>query len=194
LKTIDPAGWWQQLEAQWKHAFAECFFKHNNEPKPTELQQLYTGPAIRLAGPSAPYPNLSFELTNLSGLIGLNNLRIIVVTHQLVETIRELKELPQLTSLFLFNNKIINLEGIENLIELSQLYVQSNKITSILEVHNLINLAELYVNDNLITSLEGLTEEHADKLEKFFCKPNDQLKSKELLRVERELGIRCRSV
>jgi hypothetical protein len=194
LKTEDPARWWQQLETQWKQAFAEGFFKHPNEPTPAELDQLYTSPAIRLAGPSAPYPNLSFELTNLSGLVGLNNLRIAVITHQLLETITELKALPQLTSLFLFNNKITSLEGIEKLTQLSQLYVQSNKITSILEVRNLINLQELYVNDNLITSLEGLTEEHADKLEKFFCKPNDQLKSKELLRAERELGIRCRSV
>ena len=191
---MDLTGWWQQLESQWKHAFAECFFRHNNEPALTELDQLCSGSAIRLAGPSAPYPNMSFELTNLSGLVGLDNLRIIVVTHQLVETIRELKALPQLTSLFLFNNKITSLEGIENLTQLSQLYVQSNKIVSILEIRNLVNLEELYVNDNLITSLEGLTEEHADKLEKFFCKPNDQLKSKELLRVERELGIRCRSV
>ena len=194
METTDLTLWWQQLETQWKHAFAECFFKYNNEPTLTELAQLHSSSAIRLAGPTAPYPNMSFELTNLSGLVGLENLTIVVVSHQLVETVRELKALPQLTNLFLFNNKITSLEGIENLAQLSQLYVQSNKIVSILEVRNLINLKELYVNDNLITSLEGLTEEHADKLEKFFCKPNDQLKSKELLRVERELGIRCLSV
>ena len=96
--------------------------------------------------------------------------------------------------IFLFNNKITSLEGIENLTQLSQRYIQSNKIVSLVELSNLVNLEELYVNDNLIASLEGLTEGHADKLEKFFCKPNDQLKPKELLRVERELGIRCRSV
>jgi len=194
LKTIDLTGWWQQLETQWKHAFSECFFKHSHEPTLTELDELYSTPAIRLAGPSAPYPNMTFELTNLSGLVGLDNLHVIVVTHQLIEAVRELKAFPQLTSLFLFNNKITSLEGIEDLTQLSQLYVQCNKIVSILEIRDLVNLQELYVNDNLITSLEGLTEEHADKLEKFFCKPNDQLKSKELLRVERELGIRCRSV
>ena len=191
METKELTFWWQQLEAQWRHAFAECFFKHNNEPTPTELAQLYSAPAIRMAGPSAPYPNMSFQLNNLSGLVGLDNLRIVVVTHQLVETIRELKSLPQLTSLFLSNNIITSLEGIENLTQLSQLYVQSNKIESIQEVRNLVNLKELYVNDNRINSLEGLTEEHADKLERFFCKPNDELKSKEILRVERELGIRC---
>ena len=33
-----------------------------------------------------------------------------------------------------------------------------------------------------------------EKLEYFFCKPNDNLKQKEILRIERELGIRCRSL
>ncbi|MEO6732654.1 MAG: leucine-rich repeat domain-containing protein [Ferruginibacter sp.] len=190
---MDTGHWWQQLETQWKEAFAECYFKHNNEPTPMELEQLYSGPAIRLAGPSAPYPNMSFELSNLSGLVGLENLRVVVVTHQLIETITELETLPQLTSLFLFNNKITSLAGIGQLTELSQLFVQCNKLASITEVRNLVNLKELHIYDNIISSLEGLTEEHADKLERFFCKPNDQLKSKELLRIEREMGIRCLS-
>jgi hypothetical protein len=188
------AHWWQQLEPQWKQAFAETFFKHANEPASEELASLHQAPAIRFAGPSAPYPNISFELTNLSGITQLINLEILVVTHHQIEAINELKSLRGLSSLFLYNNKIKSLEGIEELLKLWQLYVQSNKIESILSVKKLINLKEFYINDNCITSLEGLTEEHADKLENFFCKPNEGLKQKELMRVERELGIRCRSL
>ncbi|MEO6673937.1 MAG: leucine-rich repeat domain-containing protein [Ginsengibacter sp.] len=186
--------WWKELEPQWKQAFAETFFGHTNEPTQNELAHLYQVPAIRLAGPSAPYPNMSFGLTNLSGIMTLNNLEILVATDHQIETIRELESLPGLCSLFLYNNKIKSLEGIEELIKLSQLYVQSNKIASILPVQKLVNLKEFYINDNRITSLEGLTEEHADKLERFFCKPNQGLKQREILRIEKELGIRCRGL
>lgn len=186
--------WWQQLEPQWRQAFAETCFKHTNEPTQSELAFLYNAPALRFAGPSAPYPNMSFQLTNLSGISQLINLEILVVTDHKVETIGELKPLTRLSSLFLYNNRIKSLEGIEGLISLWQLYAQSNKIESILPVQKLVNLKEFYINDNCVTSLEGLTAEHADKLEMFFCKPNEGLKQKEILRVEKELGIRCRGL
>jgi hypothetical protein len=195
LKTAYPdLHWWIQLEPQWKKAFAETCFRHINEPTQEELTLLYQAPAIRFAGPSAPYPNMSFELTNLSGLIALTNLEILVAVHQQLKTITELKSLSRLSNLFLYNNNINSLEGIEGLINLTQLYVQENEIASILPVQKLINLKELYINSNKITSLEGLTEEHADKLELFFCKPNEGLKQKELLRTEKETGIKCRSL
>lgn len=195
MKTIClDLDWWEKLESQWKLAFAETFFNHKNEPAQDELMQLYQASALRFAGPSAPYPNMSFELTDLSGIVQLINLEILVVTHHQIETITGLRSLIKLTNLFLYNNKIKSLEGIEELLKLRQLYVQANKIESILPAQKLINLAEFYVNDNCITSLNGLTEEHSEKLENFFCKPNDGLKQKEILRVERELGIRCRSL
>lgn len=96
--------------------------------------------------------------------------------------------------LFLYNNQIHSLEGIEGLTHLEQLYVQCNNIDSIKPVKTLVKLREFYIHDNNISSLDGLTEEHADNLEMFVCKPNDQLKQKEVLRIERELGIRCRGL
>jgi len=167
---------------------------HSNEPTPAELARLFAATALRFAGPGAPYPNMSFELPDLSGVIALQNLEIFVFTHHAVSSIKELDALTQLKSLFLFNNKIKSLEGIEGLAGLKQLYVQHNEIESILPVKSLTNLEELYINDNQFSSLEGLTEAHSEKLEKFFCKPNDRLKQKEILFTERELGIRCRSL
>jgi Leucine-rich repeat (LRR) protein len=190
---LDP-DWWKKLKPQWKLAFAEIFFNHKNEPTQAELIQLYEASALRFAGPLAPYPNMSFELTDLSGLVQLINLEILVITHQQIKTIKELRSLNKLVSLFLYNNNIKSLEGIEELITLQQLYIQSNKIELISPVQKLINLKEFYINDNCIASLDGLTEEHGEKLEKFFCKPNENLKQKEILRVERELGIKCRNL
>ncbi len=103
-----------------------------------------------------------------------------------------LHNLKNLKSLFLFNNNIESLHGIETLTQLEQLYVQCNQINSIKPIEQLINLKEFYINDNCIANLNGLTEEHSDKLTTFVCRPNEQLKQKEIIRAERDLGIICR--
>jgi Leucine-rich repeat (LRR) protein len=187
-----PENWWKQLEPQWKQAFGLMVTGHQNEPNAVELQKIFTLPSIRLAGPAAPFPNLQFELTNLSGLEYLSNLSIVITTHHKIENIEVLGNLINLKSLFLFNNNIKSLHGIETLTQLEQLYVQGNQISSIKPIEQLINLKELYISDNCIETLDGLTEEHSDKLTTFVCRPNKQLKQKEIIRAERELGIICR--
>ena len=187
-----PENWWKQLEPQWKQAFGLMVTGHQNEPNAVELQKIFTLPSIRLAGPTAPFPNLQFELTNLSGLQYLSNLSIVIITHHKIENIEVLNDLINLKSLFLFNNNIKSLHGIETLTQLEQLYVQGNQISSIKPIEQLINLKELYISDNCIETLDGLTEEHSDKLTTFVCRPNKQLKQKEIIRAERELGIICR--
>jgi len=190
--SFSGRSWWQQLELQWRHAFAEAYRKQDAEPSEEEFLSFFSAPAIRFAGPTAPFPNMNFELTNLSGITAFTQLQILVVTHQQLETITEVSELTGLTDLFLIGNRIESLEGIERLTRLERLYVQENKIDSLLPIKDLINLKELHVNNNCLSSLDGLTEAHADKLEVFYCKNNPALKRKEILAVERELGIRCR--
>ncbi|MDQ3278662.1 MAG: protein phosphatase 1 regulatory subunit 42, partial [Bacteroidota bacterium] len=127
--NIDIA-WWRQLSQPWKNAFAEVFFNHTNEPTPDELARLYASPALRLAGPEAPFANLSFPLTDLSGVKDLVNLEVLVAIHHQLERIEELQSLPKLKALFLHNNRIRNLSGIEGLSQLEQLYLQFNEIDS----------------------------------------------------------------
>ncbi len=186
-----PENWWQRLETQWKKAFA-IITGQSNEPGENDLEKIFSTPVIRLAGPSAPYPNINFELTNLSGIQDLPNLSILIITHHKIESIKEVENLQNLKSLFLYNNKIKSLHGIEAHTELEQLYVQCNCISSIKPVKKLIRLKDLYINDNCIESLEGLTEKHSDTLSMFVCRPNEKLKQKEIIYVERELGIICR--
>lgn len=189
---FNPLVWWEQLEPQWQKAFGMPVLMHCNEPTPAELDMLYNLQTIRLTGPSAPFPNMQFELTNLSGMKDLPNLTVIVITHHKIENIQVLCKLTRLRSLFLFNNSITGLEGIEELTALEQLYVQCNQVSSIKPIEHLTNLREVYINDNCIDSLDGLTEKHSDKLLTFVCRPNAQLKQKEIIRAERELGIICR--
>lgn len=187
-------NWWNALELQWKNAFSMTVFQQPEVPAIADIEQFYTATALRLAGPRAPYPNMSFELTNLSGIAQLDQLEILVITHHQIKTITALQSLKRLKALFLFNNQIESLAGIEQLTNLEQLYVQYNHIHSLEPLKQLIRLKELYVHNNAITTLSGLTEAHADELTQFFCAPNANLKQKELLDVEHRLGIRCRSV
>ena len=151
------------MEPQWQEAFKVSVLKHSNDPNPAELDALYNMQTIRVAGPAAPFPNMPFELTNLSGIQHLSNLAIVIISHHKIVNIEVLRNLSQLKSLFLFNNSITSLEGIEGLTELEQLYVQCNQITSIKPIEQLINLKEFYINDNCIASLDGLKEKHSDK-------------------------------
>ncbi|HTG55569.1 MAG TPA: leucine-rich repeat domain-containing protein [Niabella sp.] len=185
---------WNELEQQWKDALGITVLGHLNPPSDTEVRQLFSSKVLRMAGPRAPYPNMSFELTNLSGLPYFQDLEILVVTHHQIKNIKPLRALKNIKSLFLFNNEIESIEGVEELVELEQLYVQSNKISSLKPLQQLTRLKEVYVNNNLIASLEGLTEAHADTLEAFFCKPNEALKQKEIIYAENQLGIKCRGI
>jgi Leucine-rich repeat (LRR) protein len=189
---LSPLDWWNQLEPQWRQAFSFSVLRHNNEPTAAELNDLFNTPTVRLAGPTAPFPNCKTELTNLSGLEGLTNLAYVIITHHKIETVEILGKLPGIKSLFLFNNSITSLNGIEGLPGLEQLYVQCNQISSIKPIEKLIFLKELYIHDNIIDSLDGLTESHSDQLTRFVCRPNSLLKQKEIIRAERELGIICR--
>lgn len=194
METATQPGtvWWRQLTPEWKQALAEAYFHHSGTPAETQIRDLFETPALRLTGPEAPYPNMSVKLKDLSGLKVLTNLEVLVVTHHGIETINELSGLYRMKSLFVHNNRLTSLNGVESMRELEQLYAQCNQIGSLAPVQSLIHLKQLYVSTNLLTSLDGLTEEHADTLEMFICKPNQSLKQKEMLRVERELGIRCK--
>lgn len=186
--------WWRQLSADWKTAFGNVFFHHPNEPTAEELFQLYQTSVLRFSGPAAPYPNMTFELSDLSGIAPLHNLELLVATHHQIINIEPLSSLKQMKSLFLFNNKIESLKGIESLTELEQLYVQFNRIESLEPIESLSNLREVYIHDNHLSSLKGLTGEHSEKLTKFFCLPGNSLPQKEIIRVENKLGIRCQEM
>lgn len=188
-------NWWATLSKPWKQAFNEITIrKSSDKDLPIEiLHQIWTAPALRFTGPSAPFPNMSFVLDNLDGVLALKKLEIFVFTFQALRDLKDLKHLPQIKSLFVFNNQIQSLNGIEDLINLQELYVQVNQVDSIKPVEKLTELHTLYCCDNLLTSLEGVGEQHL-KLETFFCLPNPALPRGEALRVEREFGIQCRKL
>jgi Leucine-rich repeat (LRR) protein len=184
--------WWLQLAEQWKQAFLITILGHQNSPTDDELQKIVSLNTLRFAGPTAPYPNMPFELTNLSGIADLTNLEILVITHHKIQSIKESKNLVRLKCLFVYDNDIKDLEGIENLTNLEQFYCQNNQITHLKTIQKLTNLKDLYISHNEFTSLEGITKHHVKALKTFVCLPNEKLPYKEVIRMEQKLGIKCK--
>lgn len=189
----DLSQWWKQLPAYWKSAFNEAFLGKDTDytPNETDLQKIHTTPVIRFAGPRAPYPNMRTELPNLSGLEGLKNLEILVVTHHAVSDLRGIEQLTRLKSLFLFNNRLTSLHGVEKMTRLEELYIQCNAVSSLEPLRGLTRISKLYCSNNELVSFEGITPAHARSLTAFYALPNPGVPQKEVIRLENRLGIRC---
>lgn len=184
--------WWNQLADAWKMAFNETLFKNKTKDTPTtaQLQSIWDLTVLRIAGPTAVFPNMSFELNDLSGLRDLVNLEILVVVNQNLESFEEIAGLTSLHSLFLFSNRIKVLRGVEKLRGLKKLYINDNFVTTLQALSNLTNLESLHCANNKITSLKGIGKQHKE-LKEFFCIPNEGIWQSEIIRFETETHIRC---
>ncbi|MBL7826826.1 MAG: hypothetical protein JNJ57_09360 [Saprospiraceae bacterium] len=191
---MQPIKWWESLSDLWKKAFNEgvlCRGATTEIPTLEQLQQLLGLSVLRLAGPDAQYPNLSFELKDLSGIEQLKHLEILVVIHHQIRNLDELKLHKKLKSIFVFNNHIEQINGIENLNSVQELYCQNNYIDSLKPLSKLTQLQTLYCSGNQMESLDGVGPRQAASLKKFYCLPNAKLLNQEIFRFELEFGIRC---
>lgn len=192
-ETEQYQSWWAGLSLPWKTAFNETIMRRTaHERLPDDaLHHIWHSPAIRFAGPTAPFPNMTFELENLDGVLALKRMEIFVFTFQKIRSIEPITQLPQIKSLFVFNNQIETLNGVEALRELEEIYFNVNAVRSLKPLEHLTNLHTIYCNHNRLESLEGIGPQHAGVLKNFFCLPNERLPDTEVTRVEGELGIRC---
>ncbi|HMQ49845.1 MAG TPA: hypothetical protein PKA00_20520 [Saprospiraceae bacterium] len=188
--------WWQDLEGQWKMAYNEALFGNGptlEPPHDDALMVLLIGvDTIRLAGPTAIHPNTSVKLTTLNGLIPLYQLRYLSITNMQFENLKPLYRHTKLQHLFVYENDLKSIEGVENMLELEDFYFQQNQVSDLSPVRKLTKLQTLYASNNSFERINGLTPEHGDKLKRFHITPNDQLPDREIIRVQNELGIICR--
>lgn len=182
--------WWNSLEDQWKKAFNEAFWNKGSvldAPSEAELVDISTTPTLRIVGPEAPFPNCSFELTNLSGCSELTTVETFVVTFHQIESIKELSKHTKLNAVFLISNKIKSLEGLEHATAMRDLYVQDNQIESLAPIANLSGLKLLNCVTNKLSKVEL-----PPNIKEFYCLPNENITDREVMRIENDLGIRCR--
>ncbi len=187
------SAWWDSLTPPWKRAFNEMAVKQS-VTDPADILTVFTMQhleVVRFAGPRAPFPNMTFELEDLSGLRNLPDIKIVVVNFHQLTGLNEIGHLHALESLFVMNNQLTSIEGVETLMHLKEFYFTGNQVQSLLPLTLLTQLHTIYCNQNKIQSLEGVGEQHRGQLKQFVCLPNERLPDSEIIRMERETGIRC---
>lgn len=188
--------WWADLEIQWKMAYNEAVFDKGptlESPKDDELMTLLIrANTLRFAGPLSARPNLSVELTNLSGLIPLYHLHFLSITHTKISSLMELEKHTNLKHLFLYDNQITSLKGIEGIKGLKELYVQNNLLESLKPVKKLTKLETLYCSGNQLIKINGLTEKHSDNMKRFVIMPNEHLRDRDIIKFQNKIGIICK--
>lgn len=187
-------SWWMGLTDPWKQAFNEHLLQRTTLETPDDLSLhgMFTVQTLRFTGPRAPYPSTSVELEDLSGIQGLQHVTILIVAFHQLRNLRELSGLKQLTSLFVNNNQITSLEGVQSLENLQEIYFNVNQVETLLPLTSMTQLHTIYCNYNQIRSLEGIGEQHRAHLRNLVCLPNEMLPDAEIIRMERDIGIRCK--
>ncbi len=82
----------------------------------------------------------------------------------------EISELVWLERLYLENNQLTKIEGLEKLSNLSTLWLENNQLTKIEGLDKLSNLSELLLYNNQLTKIEGL--ENLSKLSSLWLQNN----------------------
>ena len=187
--------WWLDLEPQWRLAFSEAVFmqrknKSAKEYQPTdeELIFLFEQKKIYVCGKGKfkhrnNSPDISFQLTNLSGLKNLTNLtRIECDFNGKITSLEPLRHLVNLKVLWADNNQIVDLSPLMELPNLERLCIWNNQIKSIEPVLSMLSLYELtiglYDQGNPVETLAPL--KHATNLKSLHIGKVDYVGLKEL--------------
>ena len=167
------AQWWLDLEPQWRKAFLEAVFQlkrmanfERYQPADEELEFLFDLDELNITGSGSFHhrnnpPDISFQLSNLSGLKNLTNLkRIECDFNGLIESLEPLRHLVNLEVLWCDNNRITDLSPLMALHKLRGLCCWNNQISSIEPLAGLIQLTDLtlglYDEGNPLESIEPL--------------------------------------
>jgi Leucine-rich repeat (LRR) protein len=101
--------------------------------------------------------NLSFK--NIKRIIKtkrLNNLENLWLHNNQITEIKGLNGLTKLRELWLHNNQITEIKGLNGLTKLRELWLNNNQITEIKRLEKLNSLQNLWLNNNQITEIKGL--------------------------------------
>lgn len=190
-------AWWQDLSDNWKKAFNQTMFNKGeitDDLTDEELHDIWHSNVFRAAGPTAPFPNLTFEVGDLSGVKALHRLEVLVVINSGLTDITALKKLTNLKSLFIYENNIKRLNGIEKLTGITELHIHENPITSLEPLKGLTNLKKVTARDLKIKSLKGIGKKHVKNLKDFYVLPNEKLPFKEVNKMQNKIGIECKKI
>ncbi len=167
-------AWWQSLSDNWKMVFNQVMFNKGeitDDLTDEELHDIWHSPAFRIAGPKAAFPNLSFEIGDLSGVKDLHRIETLVVINSGLTKVTDLKKMTNIKALFLYENNIKRLNGIEKLKNLVEIHFHENPITSLEPLKGLTGLKKITARDLKIKSLKGIGKKHVKNLKDFYVLP-----------------------
>lgn len=196
LSTLEAKqAWWHQLTPEWKKAFNEVLLQKGPvTDMPADeagLDWVLECPNFRFAGPKAMHGNMSFELTDLSGLTHMYKAELISATAHQITDLSPITHLTGIKSLFLDNNNLSSLEGVEQLVHLESIFFSDNQIESLVPLANLANLKSVQCSLNKLSSFEGMNEVNTKHSELFVGLPN-RVARKEIDRLENDLRVAVR--
>lgn len=186
-------NWWKTLSETWKKAFNEAYAQRSTTDILPDflLFAIWTSPIFRMAGPKAPYPNVQTVLTDISGILALEHLEILVLTHHQINSLKGIGNLKKLKSLFVFDNKLTSIEPLSEMVQLKEVYVNANYLTTLAPLAKLTQLEVVHCAHNDLKVLDGLGLQHT-AMRDFFCLPNEGIWSSEINRFEGEVKIQCK--
>ena len=195
MSSTQRIDWWHALPQVWKQAISDSVIDNISATKTPDDQSLINicrSPTLRIVGNTGPNPTTNVALKDLTAIAQLTQLQILIVSFVGLESLAGVESLHRLVSLFVHNNALHNLNPLHKLTHLEELYCQDNQIQSLTPLSKCTNLRTLLCHYNALTNFEGITEAHARRLEHFYCQPNKDLDRREIIRMERDVGIICR--
>ncbi len=163
VDTSDRVAWWEGLEPQWQIAFNKIVGNEQSKDIPSnkQLESIFDLIEIDFVKKT----ELSFKITNLSGLTGLTQLMMLNVSGQRLESLDGLNYLDKLERLTAKQNALTDLSGL-NPTSIKKIDLMDNpSLGNLLSLaEELPELQELSLRKCKLTTLRGLPK--APKLKK----------------------------
>ena len=145
-----------------KNQYDNYYLKLSNTSyiKPSDETEIYKDEMEKILELRVVKINTKETAMYLTGLEKATNLTSLYLNNNKIENIEPIRGLTNLTDLYLDNNKIENIEPIKGLTHLTNLGLNTNKIDNIEILRGLTNLTYLGLDSNKIDNIEilkGLT-------------------------------------
>ena len=161
----DLENQWWALSDDWKKALQHAFLRHGETiflPSERDLRALFSTEKLEVVGNGIllfGLEQLSFKLTDLSGLQYFSNLKELNIAGNALKKLSGIEYLKQLELLNLTANKLTTLRGIRHLKQLKNLFIRDNKITTLSEIQHLKKLVILdCLNNKKLKTIGKLSE------------------------------------
>jgi hypothetical protein len=156
--------WWE-LSDEWKRAFQHAFLRNGETvflPMEKDLRALFSTEKLEIVGNGIllfGLEQLSFKLTDLSGLQYFTNLKELNLAGNNLKNLNGITSLKHLELLNFTANKITTLRGIRHLKSLKYLFLRDNNLKNLSEIQHLKQLEILdCMNNNRLNSIGRLSE------------------------------------